>query len=926
MEREERKKSFCLCFVPSLGVVSLVLTMKGKEIAEGEMSSLKLSKNDSSHVHYPNESLNVCLGAENVKLQRSSNPFEYPSTYDVSSNFRDDCNFLNQLSNVSLGVENVLPYPSVPISQYPSSYGVVSNYRDQSEFSNQSPNVSHVLQGLAVNSSFPDVPSSDFQGFAKRESRLHTDVDAFTRYSHLCARNVRQRCSSNLLQSTDSHSFAPADHSANAINDSDVSSACKMQSTMTYPTQQAFTTIPGSIPSRSTTPYQTTSSKSNVVAIVNTQVVPGPLLDSPSVILRDVMPAQELDLSNTIVQGTSATYDDLGDCDQRCFHCGAAFWYGERLKGHSNRRRPEYHLCCGGGKIYMYPERDPPQYIKELLQNRHFMENIRAYNQMFAMTSFGAKIDDSINTGRGPYVFKLSGQVYHWMSSLCPPIGEAPRFLQLYIYDTHNEVENRMRHFGGLDSSSLDVHIVEGLIQFLDAHNELVQLFRTARDKCREIDIPDFKIRLYNAGGSRGYELPSSNTLGAIVFDSGLTGTTDFDVVIQQKDAPPQRINKLHPSYMSLQFPLLFIYGQPGFHTDLKLTSADGRGKARRVTMLAYYAYQLHHRHDEYNLIFRGGRLFQQYVVGVFCCIEQNRLDFIRKNQNDIRGDYLSGLYDALSRGERHGHEIGGRIILPTSFTGGPRYMYAHYLDALAICRKLGNPKFFITFTCNVNWPEIKRYMAQYPELTAPDRADIVCRIFEQKIKALIAFLKTKQTFGRVTGVLYTVEFQKRGLPHCHTLLWVDSASKIQCAEDVDRFISAELPDPNIDPQGYQIKFPKKYASHTFFDDKGHVHYRRRQTNVYTTKHQYNLDNRYVVPYNRELLLAFQAHINVEYCGWSMLIKYLFKYISKGTDRIFARVSRPIGESSDLAGPSQQPVDEIQNYVEGRFVRNYVHS
>ncbi|GJU94321.1 DNA helicase [Tanacetum coccineum] len=423
---------------------------------------------------------------------------------------------------------------------------------------------------------------------------------------------------------------------------------------------------------------------------------------------------------------------------------------------------------------------------------------------MFAMTSFGAKIDESINTDRGPYVFKVSGQVYHWIGSLCPPVGEAPRFLQLYIYDTENEVENRMRHSRG------------------------------------EIDVPEFKIRLYNAEGTRGYELPTSNTLGVIVFDSGLTGSTDFDVVIQHRDDPAQRINKLHPSYMSLQFPLLFIYGQSGFHMELKLRSADVSGKAR------------------------GGRLFQQYIVGVFYCSEQNCLDFIRKEQSDIRG--------------------------------GSRYMYAHYLDALAICQKLGNPQFFITFTCNVNWQEIKRHMAQYPELTTYDRADIVCRVFEQKIKALVAFLKREQTFGFVTRVLYTVRFQIRGLPHCHTLLWVDSTSKIQTAHDVNRFISSELLDPNTNPHGYQI----------VSDIMIHGPYGAANPSASCMQ-----DNSYVVPYNRDLLLAFQAHINVEYCGWSMLIKYLFKYISKGTDRIFARVSRPIGESSNAADPSRQPIDEI---------------
>nr|GEU65855.1 hypothetical protein [Tanacetum cinerariifolium] len=62
--------------------------------------------------------------------------------------------------------------------------------------------------------------------------------------------------------------------------------------------------------------------------------------------------------------GTSSAYTDLGYCDQEWHHCGVAFWFEERLKGHSNYQRLEYHLCCGGGKVYMKPNPDPPEYIK----------------------------------------------------------------------------------------------------------------------------------------------------------------------------------------------------------------------------------------------------------------------------------------------------------------------------------------------------------------------------------------------------------------------------------------------------------------------------------------------------------------------------------------------------------------------------------
>ena len=101
----------------------------------------------------------------------------------------------------------------------------------------------------------------------------------------------------------------------------------------------------------------------------------------------------------------------------------------------------------------MDAEQDPPDYFKQLLADADFMHNIRAYNQMFAMTSFGANVDNTVNQGRGPYVFKVSGQIYHSIGSLCPTGDAKPCFLQLYIYDTENEVQNRMSHFEGAGKS-----------------------------------------------------------------------------------------------------------------------------------------------------------------------------------------------------------------------------------------------------------------------------------------------------------------------------------------------------------------------------------------------------------------------------------------------------------------------------------------
>ena len=54
--------------------------------------------------------------------------------------------------------------------------------------------------------------------------------------------------------------------------------------------------------------------------------------------------------------------------------------------------------------------------------------------------------------------------------------------------------------------------------------------------------------------------------------------------------------------------------------------------------------------------------------------------------------------------------------------------------------------------------------------------------------------LTEEQVLGRVAGYVYTIEFQKRGLPHMHMLLIMHPDDRPKTAAEVDDFISAELP------------------------------------------------------------------------------------------------------------------------------------
>ena len=235
---------------------------------------------------------------------------------------------------------------------------------------------------------------------------------------------------------------------------------------------------------------------------------------------------------------------------------------------------------------------------------------------------------------------------------------------------------------------------------------------------------------------------------------------------------------------------------------DFHLPAGAAKKTRQCVTQQEFYSYKLMLRatpgHRSIRL-HRFRRLFRQYVVDMYTKIEGGRLAWVRTHQKELRADQYKNVRDSLNDPNRDPSKCGKQYILPSSFQGSPRHMHEMYQDAMAIIRKRGKPDLFVTFTCNPKWREISDELN--PGEQANDRPDIVTRVFRLKLKALMDEILNGHVLGKVTGNVWVVEFQKRGLPHAHILLILDGESRPMTATGYDKFSCAEIPDPVTHPR-----------------------------------------------------------------------------------------------------------------------------
>ncbi|KAL6501969.1 hypothetical protein OROGR_027102 [Orobanche gracilis] len=406
-------------------------------------------------------------------------------------------------------------------------------------------------------------------------------------------------------------------------------------------------------------------------------------------------------------------------------------------------------FCCLHGQISLALPR-MPQDLWELYTSSeccraiHFRKRCRTYNNTTAFSSLGIIYDETlVKSNKGIYTLRIQGAVYHFIRDLMPTEGRG-RQLQLYFYDSENELQNRLSQSGDLDP-----HILEDIIELMKL-NPYAVFFRGLRDlvNLQEYNIvlcadPYLDMRIYN--------LPTVNQVAAIWNEiTDVPAAQPHDIRVYAFPGKTHCVHYYYGCYDPLQFPLLFPYGESGWHTGIRRVSLTSvvtharshhqcsgqeivypRGhysgesilaaelanldankwKHNNVSAREFYCFLFQTRPTDITNILRTGRLAQQYQIDCYVKIETQRLDYLRGEQMraNIRTESFEGIIDSMAcKGKLMGSDVGQRFVLPASYVGSPRDMRRRYLNALALVSEYGKPDFFITMTCNPNWPEIR--------------------------------------------------------------------------------------------------------------------------------------------------------------------------------------------------------------------------
>ena len=648
----------------------------------------------------------------------------------------------------------------------------------------------------------------------------------------------------------------------------------------------------------------------------------------------------------------------VGSKNVPCSKCSAQMFMDECINADDviKKGKPhEFSLCCRNGKVYVPPSLPISQEFKDTVLN-HLGNQLPALN---AKVAFAGVNSYKAECPGKQYGFKILGP---YDRIICTNLMASPTFAGIYIYDADEQIRMRNAMQCKLPVDDLiSLPILSYVTKYLMDNNPFAVTLRLASaEPHKPVTLLSSVMYTMRSPASQGGEVaalfPMDGRSRSHFAVTTLKGNRiqDGDPIVLYFNEPSiqsktQRIEYDHASYDALRFPILFPTGVYGWNRSFQ--SLD---RARRVSMREYYCYMLQDRPYENNLLMRGKRLLQEYIVDAAAKIEDSELKFQALHQKELRADSYDQIKRAREKGYTGtlGHQSSKPRVMSKSMRNSPVQKAAKYKDFVAAFRYHGGVDAFVTITANPNWPEV--LSAIEPGMSPEDRQDIIGRVFKLKLNKAIKAIQDG-FLGEQCCVAYVVEFQKRGLPHAHIAIALKDEWKLKSGKEVDLMVSAEIPDPEKHPKLHKIitlnnihvckcqaddptscivdgickkGFPFPLRNDTILVDSAYPLYRRRNkhpTTIVKRGRMIRVNDGMIVPFNPALSLLLDCHCNIQACSQIFHFKYFFKYLTKNAEAQIFYPNDPAKTAQKKAAfinvkNSIHDDDEINRYKIGRFI------
>ena len=347
--------------------------------------------------------------------------------------------------------------------------------------------------------------------------------------------------------------------------------------------------------------------------------------------------------------------------------------------------------------------------------------------------------------------------------------------------------------------------------------------------------------------------LISSSEVVSVEVPGGTTGMTNHQgavsLIIRNSDG--SRTYKYVPLELalSLSFPLLFPFGIPD------IPARTLRKKSR--LLLASHPY------------YRCGRLACHLTLFLYHVIQDHTLSFAR-NKLSVQ---------PLQVPPGTNRDMDGQVL--ANDPSSPSYWRARQSEVRGLCRQYGDPDLMVTFTFVNKWDEVDAIKNSITEQTGRTLDLRFCPLEEMLIwRSRFTDVKEQDFnlltialgFGPVKHYTWRLEFQARGAPHVHALLWLQTSLSLEtlstsmfghipssATPKLQTYVTANMSHTcNVwrcqrgDPtSNCRYGFPKPACASVHLTDEGGVVFARSPTDKWT------------VDYSPSFLCKWRGHCHI---------------------------------------------------------------